>query len=237
MHKLLILIAFISVVGNYAKAQEDSTNNQLEIFECYDRYSLKNQWAEVIELVSIISKEEPIDMTKLMEATGDYPFGYVKQENMKLFDSLMNLSEVKNLLPSNLKFYWSLKSEDRYWGKNYYSVHAIRLSEQGTGVFNASYIQKAEAGYSKVNETNIVTITMTQEGTKLWTKITTDNLGKALAIILNDKVFSAPKVYSAITDSHTEISGSFTKSEAEEYATIINTAIILNTKNKSILNN
>lgn len=232
MNKLLILIVFLCVSSSFTKAQDDSTNNELDIFECYDRYSLKDQWAEVVELVSIISKEEPIDMTKLIEATGDYPFAYVKQENIRLFDSLMNLPEVKNLLPTNLKFYWSLKSEDRYWGKNYYSVHAIRLSEQGTSVFNASYIQKAEAGYSKVNETHIVTITMTPEGTKLWTKITTENLGKALAIIMNDKVFSAPKVYSAITDSYTEISGSFTKSEAEEYATIINTAILLNTKNK-----
>jgi SecD/SecF fusion protein len=218
-------MVYLSFGNSFTNAQTDTTNNQLEIFECYDRYSLKDQWAQVVELVSIISQDKPIDMTKLIEATGDYPFAYVKQENIQLFDSLMNLPEVKHLLPADLRFYWSLKSEDRNWGKNYYSVHAIRLSYQGTSVLNASYIQKAEAGYSNVNETDIVTITMTPEGTKLWTKITTVNLGKALAIIMNDKVFSAPKVYSAITDSHTEISGQFTKEEAEEYAEAINSII------------
>ncbi len=231
MHKLLILISFLVIGAYYSKAQEDSTSAQIEIFECYDRYSLKDQWAQVVGLVSIISQDNPIDMTKLMEATGDYPFAYVKQENMQLFDSIVNLPEVKYLLPADLRFYWSLKSEDRFSGKNYYSVHAIKLTDQGTGLLNTSHIQKAEAGYSKVNETDIVTITMTSEGTKLWTKITNENLGKALAIIMNDKVFSAPKVYSAITDSHTEISGRFSKDEAEEYAEEINAAIKQNTKN------
>lgn len=225
MHKLSILVVFLCFGSSFTHAQEDSTNNQLEIFECYDRYSLKDQWAQVVELVAIISQDKPIYMTRLIEATGDYPFAYVKQENMQLFDSIVNLPEVKYLLPSNLKFYWSLKSEDRNWGKNYYSVHAIKLTAEGTGVFNESYIQKAEAGYSKVNETDIVTITMTPEGTKLWTKITTENLGKALAIIMNAKVFSAPKVYSVITDAYTEISGRFTKEEAEEYAAAINARI------------
>jgi preprotein translocase subunit SecD len=231
VNKLSILVVFLCFGFFFTHAQEDSTNTQLEIFECYDRYSLKDQWAQVVDLVSIISKDNPIDMTKLIEATGDYPFAYVKQENMHLFDSLVNLTEVKYLLPSNLKFYWSLKSEDHYWGKNYYSVHAIKLSDHGTSVLNARCIEKAEAGYSKVNETDIVTITMTPEGTKLWTKITTENLGKALAIIMNDKVFSAPKVYSAITDSQTEISGRFSKEEAEEYAKEINAAIKQSAKN------
>lgn len=167
-------MVFLIIGRSFTYAQTDSSHTQLEIFECYDRFSLKDQWAKVVELVSIISQDKPIDMTKLIEATGDYPFAYVKQENMALFDSIVNLPEVKYLLPADLRFYWSLKSEDRYWGKNYYSVHAIRLSEQGTSVLNASYIQKAEAGYSKVNETDIVTITMTPEGTKLWTKITTE---------------------------------------------------------------
>lgn len=232
MNKLLILIIFLSVSSSFTKAQEDSTNTQLEIFECYDRYSLKDQWAQVIELVTTITTDKPIDMTKLIDATGDYPFAYVKQENMSLFDSIVNLPKIKHLLPADLRFYWSLKSEDRNWGPNYYSVHTIKLTDEGTGVFNESYIQKAEAGYSKVNETDIVTITMTPEGTKLWTKITTENLGKALVIIMNAKVFSAPKVYSAITDSHTEISGRFSKEEAEEYAAVINAAIKQNTRIK-----
>jgi hypothetical protein len=159
-------LAFLVVGNHYSKAQEDSTNTQLEIFECYDRYSLKDQWSQVIELVTIISADKPIDMTKIMEATGDYPFAYVKQENMLLFDSIVNLPEIKYLLPADLRFYWSLKSEDRYSGKNYYSLYAIKLTTEGTGV------------------------------------------------IMIGKIFSAPKVYSAITDSKTEISGSFTMEEA-----------------------
>lgn len=61
MHKLLILISFLVIGAYYSKAQEDSTSAQLEIFECYDRYSLKDQWAQVVGLVSIIPHDNPIE--------------------------------------------------------------------------------------------------------------------------------------------------------------------------------
>lgn len=222
MNKRLILFVFLSLVSSYSKALEDSTSAKIEIFECYERYDLKNQWAQVIELVSIITKDHPIDMTTLIDATGDYPFAYVKQENIKMFDSLTNLPEVKQLLPTDLRFVWSLKTEDRAWENNYYSVHAVKLTRQGAGVLNGNHILKAEAGFSETNQTAIITITMTPNGTKLWTEITQKNLNRVLVIVINNKVFSAPRVYTAITDSKTEISGVFTKEEAEAFAASIN---------------
>lgn len=226
MKRILILITLLSIGSSFTNAQTDSTGAKLEVFECYDRFSLKDQWAQVVELVTTLSVNQPIDLEQIFEATGDYPFGYVKQENVPLFDSLMNLQAVKQLLPSDLRFYWSLKSEDKFRGKNYYSVHAIKLPREGTSVLNGSHIAKAEAGYSAVNELDMITLTMTPEGTKLWATVTERNFRKALAIVVDNKVFSAPIVYSVITGSQTEISGTFSKEEAEAYAAAINAGII-----------
>lgn len=222
MNKFLILVVFIGLGQSYSFTQDSLVRAQLEIFEAYERYDLKNNWAQVVELVRLSSQEKPIDLTQLLESTGDYPFAYVKQENKQLVDSVINTHVVKALLPSNLFFVWSIATEKRYGGGTYYSLHSCKLSADSSSVLNGSHIKKAEAGFSETNQTNIITLTMTAEGTALWTKVTTKNLNRALVIVINNKVLSAPKVYSAITDEITEISGVFTKEEAEAYATAIN---------------
>ena len=68
---------------------------------------------------------------------------------------------------------------------------------------------------------NIVSMTMNNEGTKQWARVTGANIGNAIAIVLDDKVYSFPNVSTAIEDGHSQITGSFTVEEAQDLANVL----------------
>ena len=126
------------------------------------------------------------------------------------------LKEVRALLPSEMKyakFAWDAKSNNDFI--NFYALKSNRNDEapiQGDVISDASQV------FDQMGANPEVSMTMNSKGTKQWAKMTTANVGKFVAVVLDDYVYSAPRVNDAITTGRTSISGQFSIDEAQDLA-------------------
>jgi SecD/SecF fusion protein len=138
---------------------------------------------------------------------------------------LLSLKEVKNLLPRDLKLLWEIKPSDPE--KKYIKLYAIKVSNRdGNPLLDGNCIVDASGEESTYNP--VVSIKMNSEGAKIWARITKENVGKQIAIVVNQKVFSCPVVNSEIVGGNSEISGSFTIDEVKDLAGLLNAGVMPN---------
>ena len=138
---------------------------------------------------------------------------------------LLNLREVRDLLSQEqryVKFLWDYKSNPTIDGKNeVISLYAIKSNRTDTAPIEGDVITDASQVFDQLNNPQ-VTMSMNTTGTKLWGKMTTENVGKFVAVVLDDYVYTAPSVNVPITSGSTSISGgSMTINEAKDIATVL----------------
>ena len=112
---------------------------------------------------------------------------------------------------SNLRFLWSPKPNS-YSGA--YQLYAIDTRGSSTAPITNEHIGNAGVDYDGSRKIYTVNMTMNREGTELWSQMTRRELKREIAMVLDDKVYSAPTVQSQITNGRTEITGNFTPDEA-----------------------
>ena len=133
-----------------------------------------------------------------------------------VINEYLAMKEVRALLPSELKyakFAWDAKSNNDFI--NFYALKSNRNDEapiQGDVISDASQV------FDQLGANPEVSMTMNSKGTKEWAKMTTANVGKFVAVVLDDYVYSAPRVNDAITTGRTSIMGQFTIDEAQDLA-------------------
>jgi SecD/SecF fusion protein len=133
----------------------------------------------------------------------------------------LNLDIVKNNFPANLKFLYGLQEKDEKSNRKYFQLYAIktipgvdRAKLEGDGV------EDSRADYDEHGRPAIK-MQMTPTGSRTWAKMTTDNVNKPIAIVLDDVVYSAPNVIGPIEGGNSEISGNFSVDEAQDLANIL----------------
>jgi SecD/SecF fusion protein len=133
-------------------------------------------------------------------------------------NSYFNKPEVRAALPSNIKFLWSFKGI----GANEEAVilHAIKTGRDGRASLEGDKITDARRDVSQLGQVE-VSMTMNAEGAKTWRNLTKASVGKCIAIVLDDIVYSSPVVQSEIPNGRSSISGSFTNEEAADLANIL----------------
>ncbi|QVY65284.1 protein translocase subunit SecDF [Polaribacter sp. Q13] len=139
-------------------------------------------------------------------------------------NSLLKRKEVKALLPKELKyvkFLWDYKSNKGTDGTELIGLYAIKGSRSGKANIEGDVILDASQVFDQMNKPE-VSMTMNSSGTKQWAKMTTENQGKFVAVVLDNYVYTAPSVNNPITGGRTSISGgSMTITEAEDIATVL----------------
>lgn len=138
---------------------------------------------------------------------------------------LLGLKEIRDLLPQELryaKFLWDYKSNPTADGKDeVIGLYAIKSNRTDTAPIEGDVITDAAQVFDQLNNPE-VSMTMNSTGTKLWGKMTTENVGKFVAVVLDDYVYTAPSVNVPITGGRTSISGgSMTINEAKDIATVL----------------
>jgi SecD/SecF fusion protein len=142
--------------------------------------------------------------------------GTASVKDTAIINEYLSMKEVRALLPSELKytkFAWDAKSNNDFI--NFYALKSNRDDEapiQGDVISDASQV------FDQLGANPEVSMTMNSKGTKQWAKMTTANVGKFVAVVLDDYVYSAPRVNDAITTGRTSISGQFTIDEAQDLA-------------------
>ena len=181
----------------------------------------KDSWEKAIELSKELSASfEPISNDNL-------DFILKDEKNKEKITSLLSKKEIFEVFPSDIKFLWSSKPEKTLSKKNKdkrsFKLYPCKVPQSGKSLVNGRHIKpgSADALFDPEKKLNTVTLKMTDEGSELWGNMTEANIGRRIAISMDNLVFSAPYVQQKIS-SNTEISGDFTASESEELKQLLN---------------
>ncbi|UAM97060.1 protein translocase subunit SecDF [Polaribacter litorisediminis] len=139
-------------------------------------------------------------------------------------NDLLSNKEVRALLPRELKyvkFLWYYKSSKGNDGSELIGLYAIKSNRNDKPTIEGDVILDARQDFDQLSKP-VVSMTMNSSGTKQWAKMTADNVGNFVAVVLDDYVYTAPSVNQAITGGNTQISGgTMTIEEAEDIATVL----------------
>ena len=131
------------------------------------------------------------------------------------------LAETRSLFPRNLKFAWTVKPEITQGEMQFLELVALKMSRDNKCALGGEVITDARQDYGQGNQVE-VTIQMNSEGAKAWKRLTGENVGKQIAIVLDDYVYSYPVVNGEIPNGRSSISGGgMTIDEAQDLANIL----------------
>ena len=177
-------------------------------------------------------KEEPVAQSTNQKGLGelvkgnanDFAVGTAKIADKIKADELLRRADILELFPEDLKFMWSAEPEkiDDKSKEMGYRLYACKVPQSGKADVGGKDILKASTGYDSQNGDITVDLQMTNEGADKWAKMTAENVGKFIAITMDDVVYSAPRVNQAINGGNTQISGNFSVEEAKDLAGLLN---------------
>lgn len=128
------------------------------------------------------------------------------------------LALASKILPQDVMFLWGAKPIDK---TNEYELYVLQHTNKAkTALLDGDVISDARSDFNQVGQP-VVSMVMKDEAARKWAKITGSNVGKSIAIVLDDVVYSAPNVNDEITGGRSEISGNFTVEEAKDLANIL----------------
>ena len=247
-NRLYIELPGVQDENTVAKKLQSTAN--LEFFETYQLSQFQIQWQEASRLstqkeqkstidieidTTKAEKKEDLSLTSLSSAktkglsdlitpVGDYAVGYVQTANKVAVQTLLRRKDILAALPQDLLFMWSADPEkiDDKSNKTAYFIYAIKVPESGKARVRGEHISKASTGYDQRDGKITVDLEMTADGSDEWGRMTSDNVGKVVAITMDSVVFSAPRVINPITTGNTQISGSFTFEGAQDLSGLLN---------------
>lgn len=149
--------------------------------------------------------------------------GYAQKSDMDQVMEYLNMPQVKSILPRDLTFRWAVKAMDDEG--RFFELYAIKVTNRnGEPALGGDVVTNAVADFSQQQigrAENQVSMTMNAEGGKAWARLTKDNIGNSVAIVLDGLVYSAPRVNDEITGGRSVISGHFTTEEAKDLANVL----------------
>ncbi len=129
---------------------------------------------------------------------------------------ILNSSIAKSILPRELRLRWTVKAVDD--ADIYYQLVALKAQTNGRPSMEGDVITDARADFGQTSAFANVSMSMNAEGARDWQRITRDNIGKSIAIVLDGYVYSFPTVQNEIAGGNSQITGNFTVEEAKDLA-------------------
>ena len=207
----------------------------LEFFEVYNYNEIANDLASFSQLWM---QQDTINHTNLIQLLGGQMrggspvIGIVAPQNRALVDSILNSPLAKQKLPSDFSAVWEVKpiefpvtdaqgnvlkkanGEDRT--TPYYQLIALK----GEAALEGDAVTSASSEYDNMRG-NTVNMRMNDAGAQAWATLTRNNIGRPIAIVLDNNVYSFPNVNNEITGGSSEITGNFTPEEANDLANVL----------------
>ncbi len=144
--------------------------------------------------------------------------GYANVRDTAAINRMIHSAVAKQVLPSDLKLLWGAKPAEGAGNKNVYELYALKVTTTtGRAPIEGDVVTDAKDQFDQFGRPE-VSMTMNSEGARLWAQMTKANVGKAIAIVLDGVVYSAPRVNSEIDGGQSSISGSFTIEDTKDLA-------------------
>ena len=179
-------------------------------------------------------KESDASASQLAEAKKEHPLlsifqpsgngalslvGYASARDTAEVNKIIYSQLAKQILPSDLRLLWSAKPADGIQAKNIYELHAIKVTTtNGRAPIEGDVVTDAKDQFNNLTGQPEVSMTMNSDGARRWAALTKANVGKAIAIVLDGTVYSAPRVNGEISGGQSSISGNFTIEDTKDLA-------------------
>lgn len=186
------------------------------------RYPLYSMYSPLKPNIVFDEKNQP-------KSYGEGPVlgrAYTKADTAKV-NKYLKIAKAKNIFPSKLKFMWGSKEvEQKQEGKvvgTYFELFLIKQTDsKGKAALSGDIITDARKDYNQsTGGVPLISMTMNSEAAQKWKTITGANKGKCVAVVMDNMVYSAPRVNSEISGGQSQITGNFTDAEADALAAIL----------------
>ena len=145
--------------------------------------------------------------------------GYAHVRDTAEIGKILRSDDAAKVIPSDVKLLWSAKPTDLIEGnKTIFELHALKVtSTSGRAPLEGDVITDAKDEFDNFGRP-CVSMSMNNEGARLWAQLTKQNVGKAIAIVLDGVVYSAPRVNGEISGGNSQIAGNFTIQDTKDLA-------------------
>lgn len=209
-------VAADSAKNEVAKAEPAKAAPKLNLKkgdEAKSKINAEKQSAAAIKAHPLLAR------LQLVPGQGLSTVGYASVRDTAAINKLIHSALAKQVLPSDLKLLWSAKPADHLNVKNIYELHALKVTTStGRAPLEGDVITDAKDEFEPTTGTPCVSMKMNTEGARRWAQMTKANVGKAIAIVLDGVVYSAPRVNGEIDGGSSQITGNFTIEDTKDLA-------------------
>ncbi|MCF6240319.1 MAG: protein translocase subunit SecDF [Bacteroidales bacterium] len=219
------LLTDSSALANVA-TQEVKDSSELSLLDEIEKDTTKT--GETLDAFSQFEKENPLfavlrpNANQQGQLLKGAAVGTAHVKDTAKVNEYLNLQPIKEILPRNLKLLWEVKPIDYKTKGEYFQLIAIKVTNRdGLPALSGDVVTNARAEFGNNQATAEVTMTMNAEGAQKWARLTKENIGKQIAIVLDNYVYSYPVVNDEIKGGRSSITGNFSVAEAKDLANIL----------------
>ncbi len=189
---------------------ELKTNDKTSAAKATESQSTDAQREEAKKLNPLFAMLQPVQGNSLSVVA------YAEDRDTAEINNILRSDDAKRIIPADVKLLWGAKPADGT--KHVFELHALKVtSANGRAPLEGDVVVNAEDKFDQYGRP-CVSMEMNNSGARLWANLTKQNIGKAIAIVLDDAVYSAPRVNSEITGGSSEITGNFTIQDTKDLA-------------------
>ncbi|WP_294455566.1 protein translocase subunit SecDF [uncultured Bacteroides sp.] len=184
--------------------------------------ALKGETADAKVDMEQLKKEHPLlSVLQLNQSGVGCIVGYADYNDTIQINKVLNMKEVKSILPRDLKLMWGVKASDMDKTGRIFELYAIKSTQRnGRAPLEGDVIVNARDEFDQFNKP-CVSMSMNTEGSRRWAVLTKQNIGREIAIVLDGYVYSAPRVNGEITGGNSQITGNFTPEVTKDLANVL----------------
>lgn len=215
-------------VGDSAKTKAADTGSLSSLMASSDKTTAKGSDSNANKLAEA-ERKAPLEMvwhpniTREGNAEDVAAVGLVLKKDTAKLNRYLSLDVVKNKFPNNVRFIYGAEDKKEHRNPNApLALYAIKTVQgSGDAKLEGNHVTDARMDYSPDNGQPEVSMSMDPTGSNIWKRMTGENVNKFVAVVLDDKVYSAPRVMGEIAGGRTSINGHFTAEEATDLANIL----------------
>ena len=182
--------------------------------------ALKGDAANNEAALAQLKKEHPLASILQLGGYGCV-VGYANYKDTAEVNKLLAMKEAQTILPKELRLKWGVKAADFDKSGQVYELYAIKSTERnGRAPLEGDVITDAKDDFDNFGKPS-VSMSMNTDGSRRWATLTKNNVGRAIAIVLDGYVYSAPNVNGEITGGHSQITGNFTPEVTKDLANVL----------------
>ena len=169
-----------------------------------------------------IKKQYPLLAVLQLNSSGQGPvIGYANYKDTADINRYLSMPEIQSELPKDLRLKWGVSPSEFDKKGQTFELYAIKSTERnGKAPLEGDVVTDAKDEFDQYSKP-AVSMTMNSDGARRWAQLTKQNIGRSIAIVLDNYVYSAPNVNSEITGGRSQITGHFTPEQAKDLANVL----------------